>query len=497
MATTFDVTGSVGTPLTGLDSSKLASDFTPVTVSIDNAGTTLSYTGVPLYTLLTTANFEFPTTGVKNGFLRDYITISGTDGERVVVSEGEIDPSFGGVNASMSDIVAYQQDGTTITPTLIIPDDVNGGIGGRDVIDISGIVVGIANVPTPPPVTNPPPTVTLNGDVVSPGTAYTVSDVQALPVSKQTDTFLQGSTPKTFTFTGTPLISLLNSNGLTDSTPLDSYVVATGSDGYGVVYSMGEIDPTYRAGNVALVAYDDGTGTFPSISGGNGLFRTTAPFDSKGGRYVSNLETLAVTSAPCFAAGTRLATPDGPIAVEQLHADAFVLTASGNARPVRWIGHRRVDCARHPKPSLVWPVRIAAGAFGSGVPVRDLCLSPDHGVLIENVLIPIKYLANGISIVQEQRETVEYFHIELDDHDIIRAEGLPAESFLDTGQRSAFSHGGGAVALRPDFSARLWEAVGCAPLVVTGPALEIARQRLIAIAERGISEQGKVTASPR
>ena len=71
----------------------------------------------------------------------------------------------------------------------------------------SGIVVGIANVPTPPPVTNPPPTVTLNGDVVSPGTAYTVSDVQALPVSTQTDTFLQGSTPKTFTFTGTPLIA--------------------------------------------------------------------------------------------------------------------------------------------------------------------------------------------------------------------------------------------------------------------------------------------------
>lgn len=51
MATTFDVTGAVGTPLTGLDSTKLASDFTPTTVTIDNAGTTVSYTGVSLYTL--------------------------------------------------------------------------------------------------------------------------------------------------------------------------------------------------------------------------------------------------------------------------------------------------------------------------------------------------------------------------------------------------------------------------------------------------------------
>jgi len=57
MATKFDVTGAVGTPLTGLDSAKLASDFTPTTVTINNGATSVSYTGVSLYTLLTTANF--------------------------------------------------------------------------------------------------------------------------------------------------------------------------------------------------------------------------------------------------------------------------------------------------------------------------------------------------------------------------------------------------------------------------------------------------------
>jgi hypothetical protein len=93
---------------------------------------------------------------VKNGFLSDYVAVTGTGGQTVVVSEGEIDPSFGGIN--------YQQNGTTITPTLIIPGDVNGGIGGRDIADISGIAIGTAIVPTPPPATNPPPTVTLIGD---------------------------------------------------------------------------------------------------------------------------------------------------------------------------------------------------------------------------------------------------------------------------------------------------------------------------------------------
>ncbi len=482
MASTFNVTGAVGTPLTGLDAATLAADFTPVTVTINDAGTTISYTGVSLYSLLTSAAFQYPTSG-KNGFLRDYLTLTNTSGQSVVVSEGEIDPSFGGATTALTDIIAYQQNGNTITPTLIIPGDVNGGVGGRDIADISSVVVAIANVPTPPAVTNPPQQVTVNGDVVNPGQSYTVADVQALPVSTQTDTFLQGATPKTFTFTGATMFGLLSSNGLIDSNILDDYVVATGSDGYGVVYSMGEIDPATRSGNVALVAYDDGTGTFPSISNGGGLLRTTAPFDSKGGRYVSNLETLAVNNAlACFARGTRIVTPDGARPVQALRAGDRVCTASGTVRPVRWVGWRHVDCRRHRQPAQVWPVCVRAGAFGDNLPWRDLLLSPDHAVLTEGALIPIKYLINDASIVQLRRAAIDYFHVELDRHDVLLAEGLPAESFLDTGQRSAFGNGGGVVALHPDFSARVWEAEACAPIVVTGPALDQARQRLAAVA---------------
>jgi hypothetical protein len=135
-----------------------------------------------------------------------------------------------------------------------------------------------------------------------------------------------------------------------------------------------------------------------------------------------------------------------------------------------------VDCARHPQPSKVWPVRVSAGAFGPGRPYRDLWVSPDHALLVGDVLIPVKYLINGTSIAQMQVDEVTYYHVKLPLHAVILAEGLPAESYLDTGDRSNFANGGGPIALYPDFSSRIWDAEGCAPLVVTGPQLDAARR---------------------
>jgi T5SS/PEP-CTERM-associated repeat protein len=183
---------------------------------------------------------------------------------------------------------------------------------------------------------------------------------------------------------------------------------------------------------------------------------------------------------PCFAAGTRIATERGAIAVENLQAGDRVRVALGEApQPIIWIGHRRIECARHHDPRLVWPVRIRTGAFGPGLPGRDLWLSPDHAVYINEVLIPVKYLINGGSIAQVPTDEVTYYHVELPEHSVLLAEGLAAESYLDTGDRANFSNGGGPIALHPDFSSRIWEAAGCAPLVVTGSALDAAR-RLVA-----------------
>jgi hypothetical protein len=142
---------------------------------------------------------------------------------------------------------------------------------------------------------------------------------------------------------------------------------------------------------------------------------------------------------------------------------------------VIWVGRREVDCARHPNPRKVWPVRVAAGAFGPGRPGKELFLSPDHAIHVEDVLIPIKHLINGSTITQVPVERVTYHHIELAQHDVVLAEGLPAESFLDLRDGSNYANRRGPVRLYPDYSARMWEAFGCARLIVAGPELLAAR----------------------
>jgi hypothetical protein len=181
----------------------------------------------------------------------------------------------------------------------------------------------------------------------------------------------------------------------------------------------------------------------------------------------------------CFAAGTRIGTARGEVAVEQLSVgDHVQVVLGGVPQPVVWIGHRRIDCARHPTPSRVWPVRISACAFGLGQPNRDLFLSPDHAVYFDGVLIPVRYRINRTTIIQVPVDEVTYYHVELPRHDVLLADGLPVETYLDTGDRSNFANGGASIALHPDFASRIWEAEGCAPLVITGPQLDAARDWL-------------------
>jgi hypothetical protein len=185
---------------------------------------------------------------------------------------------------------------------------------------------------------------------------------------------------------------------------------------------------------------------------------------------------------PCFAAGTRIATEHGEVAVEDLVVGDKVRVLLGSEpAPIIWIGRRTVNCARHPNPARVWPVRVRAGAFGPGRPHRDLWLSPDHAVYFNEVLIPVRRLLTGNSIAQVQVDSVTYYHIELPEHDVLLADGLPAESYLDSGDRANFANGGGIVRQIPDFCARMWEAYGCAPLIVVGAELTAARGFLAAI----------------
>ncbi|MDE2575030.1 MAG: Hint domain-containing protein [Rhodospirillales bacterium] len=190
----------------------------------------------------------------------------------------------------------------------------------------------------------------------------------------------------------------------------------------------------------------------------------------------------------CYAAGTAILTASGEVAVEALRVgDRVAGLDAGALLRVRWIGRRRLDPSRHARPQDVQPITVQAGAFAPGMPRRDLRLSPDHAVFVDGVLVPVRYLVNGATIRRETVRDVTYFHVELEDaagrivHDVLLAEGMPAESFLDTGARAAF--GGAATQLHPDFAARLWDRAACAPLHVGGPRVAAIRHAVLARAD--------------
>ena len=181
----------------------------------------------------------------------------------------------------------------------------------------------------------------------------------------------------------------------------------------------------------------------------------------------------------CFAAGTRILTDAGEVAVENLTDGARIVTHGGGLAPLRWLGHRRIECRNHPRPHAVQPVRVQRDAFAPGAPLRDLLLSPDHAVFLDGVLIPIHRLVNGTTIQREAVDVITYWHVELPEHAVIFADGLAAESYLDTGNRAAFANGGTVAMAQADFAWGRWEARGCAPVVLGGPALHTIRRRLL------------------
>lgn len=150
---------------------------------------------------------------------------------------------------------------------------------------------------------------------------------------------------------------------------------------------------------------------------------------------------LSTNTANCFCQGTLIATPAGAVPVETLAAGDLVLTADGRAMPVRWLGRSAVSRFGS-DPSRILPVRIKAGALDENVPARDLLVSPGHAVLAGDVLAHAGALLNGSSIVQERDMPMvfTYYHVELDAHALLLAEGAPAESYLDGVEEIGFDN---------------------------------------------------------
>jgi hypothetical protein len=199
----------------------------------------------------------------------------------------------------------------------------------------------------------------------------------------------------------------------------------------------------------------------------------------------------------CFAAGTRILLRRGEVAVENLAIGDEVVLATGGTAPIRWIGQRSVTLANQPNLSNLRPVLITAGALSPDQPARDLLVSPDHALFLDGHLIQAKTLLNGTTIRQVSRKRITYYHIELPTHAVLFAEGTPAESYLDTGNRTAFENAGIAVSLHPDFASGDAQALrvqqSCAPLIESGPVVEAIRARILARAAIATTHDPAIT----
>lgn len=145
----------------------------------------------------------------------------------------------------------------------------------------------------------------------------------------------------------------------------------------------------------------------------------------------------------CFAAGTLIDTPQGPLAVEGLLVGDQVLTHDHGPQPIRWIGRIDLPAARLAAEPRLQPILIRADALGPGYPAQDLIVSPQHRILVasaiarrmfdrDEVLIPANKLTaiDGIDVLDTGADGVTYVHFLCDRHEIVRANGTLTESLF-------------------------------------------------------------------
>ena len=250
-----------------------------------------------------------------------------------------------------------------------------------------------------------------------------------------------------------------------------------------VKISDNEADTTFEVGKKVTVTYDGGT-TSPSFSFAGsvivdgmdypvlkfGAFLAIVGLDLSAATTKTLAQSALDASAftECFFPETLIATPTGERKVEELISGDLVLIGDsaaisttwlasmgknfrkwlGFARavPVKWIGHQTVSTRFGPAERLM-PVRFAAGSLGGGQPLlphRDLTVTADHALLVDGVLCEAGALVNGVTITRvplsEFSDSYTVYHIETEAHEIILANGVPSETFIDNVTRRAFDN---------------------------------------------------------
>ena len=276
------------------------------------------------------------------------------------------------------------------------------------------------------------------------------------------------------------------SGSLTFSGAGDLEVTGNTSSGYGdlaVISGFGAgdvIDLTSAtsvgaAGSAAtLSTTTSGGDTYATVSGG-GSVQTfifagttiagslTLGTDGAGGEQL--------TEVACFLPGTLILTDRGEVPVERLRTGDTVVTVSGAERRLCWIGHGKALATRGRRTAAT-PLIVRKGALGDNVPHQDLRITKGHSLYFDGVLIPVEFLVNHRSILwDDHAREVTVYHLELDTHDVLLANGAPAESYRDDGNRWLFQNANTG-----------WDQPAkapCVPVLTGGPVVDAVWRRLL------------------
>jgi antigen 43 len=213
------------------------------------------------------------------------------------------------------------------------------------------------------------------------------------------------------------------------------------------------------SGNKGVVLNRGATHETISFSG------TISNFEFNTGSFGTDLTTI------CFCVDTLIGTPDGEVPVQTLQPGDTVLTAHNGPRKVIWVGIGKVLATRG-KRSVATPVIVRKGALADNVPHQDLHVTKAHSLYIDEVLVPVEFLVNHRTIVWDDRaQEVEIYHVELESHDVLIANGVPAESFRDNGNRWLFQNARSGGDLPPQEP--------YAPVLTGGPVVDAAWRKFL------------------
>ena len=213
-----------------------------------------------------------------------------------------------------------------------------------------------------------------------------------------------------------------------------------------------EVDPD---GSARLFGVRADNGTLEPLELFNGMTVNSAAIsavwdDDDNNTITLGQDTNGATNAsgefedvPCFASGTLIKTENGMVRVEDLSVGDKVLTYDNGFQPIRWIGSRSLSHAQLQTSPRLKPILIRADALGAGYPSQDLVVSPQHRILVssaiakrmfdcKDILLPAKKLLplTGVEVVNDAPNGVSYFHILLDQHEILWSNGAPTESLF-------------------------------------------------------------------